>query len=49
MPGPSYWPLVAALGIPLIGYGLMFHWAFAGAGLLMLLSGLYGWLLEPLE
>jgi cytochrome c oxidase subunit 1 len=49
MPGPSYWPLVAALGIPLIGYGLMFHWAFAAAGLLALLSGLYGWLLEPLE
>jgi cytochrome c oxidase subunit I len=49
LPGPSYWPLVAALGIPLIGYGLMFHWAFAAAGLLSLLSGLYGWLLEPLE
>jgi cytochrome c oxidase subunit I len=49
LPGPSYWPLVAALGIPLIGYGLMFHWTFAAAGLLALLSGLYGWLLEPLE
>src|ERR671919_347664 len=49
LPGPSYWPLVASIGIPLIGYGLMFHWAFAAAGVLTLLTGLYGWLLEPLE
>jgi cytochrome c oxidase subunit 1 len=49
LPGPSYWPLVAALGIPLIGYGLMFHWAFAAAGVLALLTGLYGWLMEPLD
>jgi cytochrome c oxidase subunit I len=49
LPGPSYWPLVAAFGIPLIAYGLMFHWAFAAVGVLALLTGLYGWLLEPLE
>ena len=49
LPGPSYWPLVAAMGIPLIAYGLMFHWAFAAVGVLTLLTGLYGWLIEPLE
>jgi cytochrome c oxidase subunit 1 len=49
LPLPSYWPLVAALGIPLIGYGLMFHWTFGAAGVITLLAGLYGWMLEPLE
>ena len=49
LPLPSYWPLVAAIGIPLIGYGLMFHWLFAAVGTTVLLTGLYGWMLEPLE
>ncbi|HVM12358.1 MAG TPA: cytochrome c oxidase subunit I [Actinomycetota bacterium] len=49
LPLPSYWPLVAAIGLPLIGYGLMFHWVFLAAGTATLLAGLYGWMLEPLE
>ncbi len=49
MPKPSYWPFVAAIGMPLIGYGLLFHWVFLAAGVMTLLVGLYGWMLEPLE
>ncbi len=49
MPKPSFWPLVAAVGIPLIAYGLMFQWALAGIGGLVLLVGIYGWALEPVE
>ena len=49
MPKPSYWPLVAAIGIPLIAYGLMFQWALAAVGGLVLLTGIYGWALEPVE
>ncbi len=49
MPKPSYWPLVAAAGIPLIGYGLMFQWILSGLGVVVLLVGIYGWAMEPVE
>jgi cytochrome c oxidase subunit 1 len=49
MPGPSYWPLVASIGIPFIGYGVMFQWALAAIGGVILLVGVYGWALEPGE
>jgi cytochrome c oxidase subunit 1 len=49
MPNPSYWPLVAAAGMPLIGYGLIYHWIFIPAGVVLLLAGLYGWKIEPVE
>ena len=49
MPRPSYWPLVAAIGLPLIGYGLIFQWVLAAIGGTVLLVGLYGWATEPLE
>jgi cytochrome c oxidase subunit 1 len=49
MPNPSYWPVVAAAGMPLIGYGLIFHWIFIPLGVVLLLSGLYGWKIEPVE
>ncbi|HEX2030613.1 MAG TPA: cytochrome c oxidase subunit I [Actinomycetota bacterium] len=47
MPDPSYFPLVAAAGLPLMGYGLIFHWSIAVLGLLLTLGGLFGWSLEP--
>jgi cytochrome c oxidase subunit 1 len=49
MPNPSYWPIVAAAGMPLIGYGLIYHWIFIPLGVLLLLTGLYGWKIEPVE
>jgi cytochrome c oxidase subunit 1 len=47
MPSPSYFPIVASLGFPLLGYGLIFNWWLAAAGAVVLLFGLYGWALEP--
>ncbi|MGH9199148.1 MAG: cytochrome ubiquinol oxidase subunit I, partial [Acidimicrobiia bacterium] len=47
MPSPSYWPAVAALGLPFIGYGLIFNWIAVGVGAVITLVGLYGWALEP--
>jgi cytochrome c oxidase subunit 1 len=47
LPSPSYYPLVAALGLPVLGYGLIFGLPFVVAGLVILLVGLYGWVLEP--
>jgi hypothetical protein len=49
MPSPSYWPLVAALGLPLIGWGLVFGMVpIIGLGILLMLGGFYGWVFEPL-
>jgi cytochrome c oxidase subunit 1 len=47
MPDPSYFPLLASLGIPVIGYGLIFWWPAAIVGGLITLGGLFGWSLEP--
>jgi cytochrome c oxidase subunit I len=47
LPSPSYWPLVAALGMPLIGYGVLFSWWLVGIGVLLALTGFYGWAMEP--
>jgi cytochrome c oxidase subunit 1 len=47
LPSPSYFPMIAALGLPVMGYGLIFGMPFAAAGLVLMLVGLYGWALEP--
>jgi cytochrome c oxidase subunit 1 len=47
MPSPSYWPIVAALGLPLLGYGLIYTPILAIDGALVLLAGLFGWAVEP--
>jgi cytochrome c oxidase subunit 1 len=47
MPDPSYFPFMAALGIPLIAYGLIYHLVFAAIGGAILIGGLIGWSLEP--
>jgi cytochrome c oxidase subunit 1 len=47
LPGPSYWPLVAAAGLPIIGYGVLYSWWLIGLGSLVALVGFYGWAFEP--
>jgi cytochrome c oxidase subunit I len=47
LPGPSYYPLIAALGLPIIGYGLIFGVGYVVAGAAITLAGLFGWVLEP--
>jgi cytochrome c oxidase subunit I len=47
MPDPSYWPIVAAAGLPLIGYGIIFHWLWAVPGAVLTALGLFGWSFEP--
>ena len=49
LPSPSYWPLVLALGLPFVGYGLIFNLAIAAIGGLLLVAGLVGWALEPAD
>src|SRR5690606_9444789 len=47
LPSPSYWPLVLALGLPFIGYGLIFNLSIAAIGGILLVAGFVGWVLEP--
>jgi cytochrome c oxidase subunit 1 len=47
MPDPSYFPFLAALGLPVIGYGLIYFWPAAVVGALITMAGLFGWSLEP--
>ena len=47
MPSPSYFPVVAALGLPITGYGVMYSPALIVLGLLTTMLGLFGWVLEP--
>jgi cytochrome c oxidase subunit 1 len=52
MPSPSFYPLIAALGIVPLGYAAVFHhftYAFAllAAGALVLAFGAYAWAIEP--
>src|SRR5438132_1962422 len=43
MPAPTVWPLVTALGITLLGAGLVTHMAVSVVGLGLFLRGLVGW------
>ncbi len=47
LPSPSYWPVVVALGLPFVAYGLIFNLWITGVGALLILGGLYGWVFEP--
>jgi cytochrome c oxidase subunit 1 len=53
LPSPSYWPFVAALGLPTIGWGLIFNqhghtYPLIVLGMLLVLVGMFGWVAEPL-
>ena len=47
MPSPSYFPLIAAAGFPIAGYGLIFGVPAVVVGLVIALAGFFGWALEP--
>ena len=35
------------LGMPIIGYGVLYSWWLVGAGVLVTLIGVYAWAMEP--
>jgi cytochrome c oxidase subunit 1 len=51
MPSPSYYPLIASIGLPVMGWGVLFggvaQVALLAVGGLILFAGLMGWVLEP--
>ncbi|MFQ5556853.1 MAG: cytochrome c oxidase subunit I [Acidimicrobiales bacterium] len=49
LPAPSYWPMAVAVGLPLIGYGLIFNLWLCVVGGLITAGALYSWALEPVD
>ena len=49
LPSPSYWPVVVAAGLPIIGYALIFNLLLAIPGGILVLAGLFGWAMEPAD
>ncbi len=47
LPSGSYMPVMAAIGLPVTAYGLLFFPPLIGLGLLIILTGFFGWVLEP--
>jgi len=48
LPSPSYFPLIAALALPVIAYGMIFNaWIVVIAGGVLLIGAIYAWGLEP--
>ena len=47
LPSPSYWPIVVAFGLPVVGIGLIFNYVIAVVGGFIVLTGVYGWAQEP--
>ena len=46
LPSPSYWPIILALGLPLVAYGLIFNLWITAVGALVVIGAFYGWVLE---
>ncbi|MBT5775218.1 MAG: cytochrome c oxidase subunit I [Dehalococcoidia bacterium] len=49
LPPPSYFPLVLAMGLALVGVGALSHLAVAGLGVAVTVYAIWGWALEPTE
>ena len=48
MPSPSYWPIVLAVGLPIMAYGVIYsHVCSSPSAALILLLAMFGWALEP--
>jgi cytochrome c oxidase subunit 1 len=48
LPDPSYFPILAAIGPPVIAYGVIWHaWPVAIIGAVVAVVAFFGWVLEP--
>ena len=49
LPSPSYYPILLAAGLPLIGYGVLFNLVFAVVGAVIVILAVFGWVMEPAD
>ncbi len=43
LPAPTFWPMVLAFGLTLVGAGLVTHWSVSAVGLIIVMYGVNGW------
>jgi hypothetical protein len=46
LPRPTYWPVVMALGVVLVSWGIVTTLAISGVGLSLIAVALGGWIVE---
>jgi hypothetical protein len=46
VPEPTYWPAMLAMGIALLLWGVATSWLISGAGLVLTVLSLIGWIRE---
>ncbi len=49
LPAPSYWPIMLAFSIPIVGYGIIYSLWLCIPGMALVLAAMYGWSLEPAD
>jgi cytochrome c oxidase subunit 1 len=47
MPSRSYWPILLALALPVIGYGLIYNRVILAVGVAFVVLTMFGWAMEP--
>jgi cytochrome c oxidase subunit I len=47
LPSPSYWPIILAVGLPIMAYGVIYTRLLAVFGGVIILLAMFGWALEP--
>jgi cytochrome c oxidase subunit I len=47
MPSPSYWPIILALGLPIMAYGVIYNHLLTVVGGAVVLFAMWAWSLEP--
>jgi len=49
LPAPSYWPLILAIAIPVMAYGIIYTTWLIAIGAAIAILALFGWALEPAD
>jgi cytochrome c oxidase subunit 1 len=49
LPAPSYWPLVLAVSVPILAYGVIYTTWLIVVGAAIAILGIFGWALEPAD
>jgi cytochrome c oxidase subunit I len=47
LPSPSYWPLLLAISMPIMAYGVIYNTLLIAIGGAMAVGSMFGWALEP--
>jgi cytochrome c oxidase subunit 1 len=47
LPSPSYWPILLAFGLPVMGYGVIYNILLIPVGAVIVLLSMFGWAMEP--